>query len=156
VTVVLTTPCVHEVATLPPLLDVATERSYDGEISVKAPPVEDESVTTTLVAFTCSASAAELVATVRVVAGETIDIDSAVAKLSGAAKAVCAASAIQITPRRRTKSENGCCLVNEVNTDVVGGCYFQKSIVLRPGAALGEIVPPASLALLTDAIGPEE
>lgn len=87
------------------------------------------------------------------VVGETIEIVSAVAKLSGAAKAVCAASAIQITPRMT--SENGC-LINEVNTDVVGECYFLKSVLLRPGAALGEVISSASLALLADAIGPQE
>ena len=48
----LTTPCVHEVATVPPPLDVATDKSYDGEIRVKLPPVELDRVTMTLVAFT--------------------------------------------------------------------------------------------------------
>jgi hypothetical protein len=90
-------PCVHEVATVPPGLDVATDKSYDGEIRVKVPPVDDESVTATLVAFTCKTSATEPVAIVSTVAGELRETISAVLKLSGAARATTAHKPI---PRR--------------------------------------------------------
>ena len=50
-------------------------------------PVELDNVTTTLVEFNCRTSAAELVAIKKLVAGELIEIVSAVLKLSGAAKA---------------------------------------------------------------------
>jgi hypothetical protein len=113
---VLTTPCVlQEVVTVPPGLDVATDKSYDGEIRVKVPPVDDESVTATLVAFTCSASAAEPVAIVRVVAGEIIEIDSAVAKFKDAANTICAAKTIRMIPR--IKNNNDRCFVNEFGMD---------------------------------------
>src|ERR1035441_9340474 len=75
-------------ATLPPPLDVATERSYEGESMIKVPPVVCESVTETLVAFTCRTSATEPVAIVSVVVGDDKVTDSAVGKLSGAAFAV--------------------------------------------------------------------
>lgn len=81
----LTTPDVQELAMVPPPLDVAMERSYDGESSVKLPPVEEDTVMRTLVAFICKTSAAEPVAMVSVVAGETVWTDSAVWKLRGAA-----------------------------------------------------------------------
>ena len=113
----LTTPCVlQEVATVPPGLDVATDKSYDGEIRVKVPPVDDESVTATLVAFTCNTSAAEPVAIVRVVAGETIEIDSADEKFKGAANTICAPKAIPMIPRR-VENINGRCFVNEFSMD---------------------------------------
>src|ERR1019366_1075079 len=81
-------PPLQEWATLPPPLDVATERSYEGESRVKLPPVVCESVTRTLVAFTWRTSAKEPVAIVSVVAGDEKVTDSAVAKFNGAAWAV--------------------------------------------------------------------
>ena len=75
-------------------------------------------MTATLVAFTCSASAIEPVAMPSVVAGETIDIDSAVEKLRGAACALRAAKTIPMIPTR-ARSENGRCLINDFNTDLV-------------------------------------
>ena len=113
-------PCVlQEVATVPPGLDVATDKSYDGEIRVKVPPVDDESVTATLVAFTCSTSAADPVAIVRVVAGETIEIDSADEKFKCAANTICAAKAIPMIPRR-VENNKGRCFLNEFNMDTEG------------------------------------
>ena len=86
--VAVSMPPLQERATLPPPLDVATERSYDGERMMKLPPVVCESVTTTLVAFIWRTSATEPVAIVSVVAGDDKVTDSAVAKFSGAAWAV--------------------------------------------------------------------
>lgn len=71
-------------ASVPPLPIVELE-SACGEMSVKGPPVEDERVTRTLVAFTSRKSATDPVAIVSVVEGEVIEMDSAVVKLSGAA-----------------------------------------------------------------------
>ncbi len=66
----LATPEVQPTVTVPPLELVAIERPSKGEISVKIPPVELESVTATLVAFTVRASATEPVAMVKETAGE--------------------------------------------------------------------------------------
>ncbi len=57
--VTLATPELQESDAAPPLLDVAMVRSYDADVSVNVPPVEDESVTATLVAVTVRASAIE-------------------------------------------------------------------------------------------------
>lgn len=67
---------------------------------MKVPPVEDESVMTTLVAFTCRASAAEPVAIVSVVAGDVIEIDSDVVKLRGAAWTEWVTRIAPMMPRR--------------------------------------------------------
>jgi hypothetical protein len=72
---------------VPSPLEVATERSYEGESNVKLPPVVCESVTKTLVAFAVNASTTELVAIVSVVGYEESVICSAVEKLSEAAEA---------------------------------------------------------------------
>jgi hypothetical protein len=68
--VTLATPELHDSDATPPPLDVAIVRSYDADVRVNVPPVEDESVTTTLVAFTTRLSATELVAMVMVASGE--------------------------------------------------------------------------------------
>jgi hypothetical protein len=81
----LSTPDEHEMLTVPPPLEVATARSYEGESSVKLPPVELERVARMLDVAACSASATEPVAMVSVVVGERREVFSAVAKLSGAA-----------------------------------------------------------------------
>lgn len=81
-------PPLHERVALPPPLDVATARSYEGERMIKLPPVVCESVTRTLVAFIWRTSAREPVAIVSVVAGDDKVTDSAVAKFNGAAWAV--------------------------------------------------------------------
>ena len=81
-------PPLHERIALPPPLDVATARSYEGERMIKLPPVACESVTRTLVAFIWRTSAREPVAIVSVVAGDDKVTDSAVAKFNGAAWAV--------------------------------------------------------------------
>jgi hypothetical protein len=83
--VVLTTPAVHEVVTVPPELDDATTRSKAGERMANERPVELDSVTITLVALTSKPSAAESVAIVRFVAGELSETVSAVLKERGAA-----------------------------------------------------------------------
>jgi hypothetical protein len=83
--VAVSIPPLQDTIALPPLLEVATERSYAGERSVKLPLVVCESVTKTLVVFAVNASATELVAIVSVAEGEESVIDSAVEKLSGAA-----------------------------------------------------------------------
>lgn len=76
--IALATPEVQESVSAPPTLELAIVRSYDGEISVKLPPVELDRVTMTFVAFTWRASATEPVAIVKVVAGELRDMVSAV------------------------------------------------------------------------------
>ena len=85
--VAVSMPPLQDTFAIPPALEVATERSYEGDKRVKLPPVVCESVTNTLVAFTVRASAAELVAIVSVVGYEESVIDSAVEKLSWAAEA---------------------------------------------------------------------
>jgi hypothetical protein len=55
---------------VPPLLDEATFRPYDADVSVKAPPVEDDSVTAMLEAFTRRESAADPAVMVRIVTGD--------------------------------------------------------------------------------------
>src|SRR5450759_1952405 len=86
--VAVSTPPLQDMAKLPPPLDVATDRSYEGESMMKVPPVVCERVTNTLVALTWRASATEPVAIVSVVAEDDKVTDSAVGKLSGAAWAV--------------------------------------------------------------------
>jgi hypothetical protein len=86
--VTLAVPDVQESAAVPPELLDAIVRSYVADVSVKFPPVELDSVTITLVAFTWSASATEPAKIVNVVAGELRETVSAVIKLSGAARAI--------------------------------------------------------------------
>jgi hypothetical protein len=81
-------PPLHDIIALPPPVEVATERSYEGDRITKLPPVVCESVTATLVAFTTSPSATELVAMVRVAADEDRVTDSEVKKLRAAARAL--------------------------------------------------------------------
>jgi hypothetical protein len=63
-------PELQERDAVPPALEDAMVRSYDAEVSVNVPPVEDESVTITLVAFTVRPSATEPVEIVSVAVGE--------------------------------------------------------------------------------------
>jgi hypothetical protein len=83
--VAVSMPPLHDIFALPPPLEVATERSYEGERSVKLPLVVCESVTKTLVVFAVNASATEPVAIVSVVGYEESVMDSAVEKFKGAA-----------------------------------------------------------------------
>jgi hypothetical protein len=69
----LATPELQVSDAAPPPLDDAAVRSYEGDWSVNVPPVEDESVTTTLVAFTVTASAAEPAVIVKFVEGVESD-----------------------------------------------------------------------------------
>ena len=55
---------------MPPVLLVAIEKSREADVRLKLPPVEDESVTITLVAFAVSASAADPDLIVKLIAGE--------------------------------------------------------------------------------------
>jgi hypothetical protein len=75
----------QEIVAVPPPLEVATERSYEGDVRIKLPPVELERVTTTLVAFTPRASATEPDVMVRVVEGLVRIMAVLDAKLRGAA-----------------------------------------------------------------------
>ncbi len=68
--VVLATPELQLWLTVPSALVEAIDKSREAEVSVKLPPVPDESVAITLVAFTVSASATEPDLTVRLIAGE--------------------------------------------------------------------------------------
>jgi hypothetical protein len=83
----LATPELHDSDATPPPLDVAMVRSYDGDVSVNGPPVEDESVIATLVAFTVSASATDPAAMAKVVAGDERLMVAAALYVSGAASA---------------------------------------------------------------------
>lgn len=62
-------------------------RSRDAELNTKLPPVEDERVITTLVAFTVSASAAEPEAITKSIAGEVRERVVLADQFSGAASA---------------------------------------------------------------------
>ena len=68
--VTLAVPAVQVRELVPPLLDVAIARLYEGDVNVKLPPVEPDNVMITLVAFTWRESAAEPAAMVSVVEGE--------------------------------------------------------------------------------------
>ena len=85
--VVLAVPAVQLCDTVPPLELVATERPYDGDVSVKVPPVEFERVTATLVAFTVNRSATEPLTVVRVVEGDDSGIFTEEEKVMDAARA---------------------------------------------------------------------
>jgi hypothetical protein len=60
----------QESAAIPPPLDEAIVRSYDADVSVNVPPVEDERVTATLVAFTVRVLATDPAAMANVVEGD--------------------------------------------------------------------------------------
>jgi len=64
------TPDVHVVVTFPPPLEVATERSYDADVSENEPPVELERATVSVDEAVLKVSATEPAVMVRVVAGD--------------------------------------------------------------------------------------
>ena len=67
---VLASPEVQLRLTVPPALLETTAMSRDMEVRLKLPPVEDERVMTTLVAFTSTVSAVEFVTIEKSTAGE--------------------------------------------------------------------------------------
>jgi len=96
----LATPELQESDAVPPPLDVAMVRSYDADVSVNVPPVEEERVIATLVAFTTRLSATEPDAIVRVVAGEVKETFVAFVYVRDAA------FARRTTPLARATSKN--------------------------------------------------
>ncbi len=73
--VVLATPDVQLVFTVPPELEEAIEKSKEAEVKVKLPPVVLDKVIATLVAFTVSASATDPDLIMKVADGEERDTD---------------------------------------------------------------------------------
>jgi len=85
--VVLATPELQLVETLPPPEEVAMVISREAEVSVKLPSVELERVATTLVACITKTSATDPEATVKLIAGEEREKTVLLVNVSGAALA---------------------------------------------------------------------